>query len=103
MTMSTEAATDYELVRDLVQSGMNCMRINCAHDNPEAWAGMIHNLQKVREETGLPCRIEMDLAGPKPRTGPIHPGAPVIRCHPGRDEFGRVTKPVRIWLTPGDN
>ena len=41
VTMATEAATDYELVRELVQSGMDCMRINCAHDNPDLWLGMI--------------------------------------------------------------
>lgn len=28
VTMSTEAATDYELVEKLVASGMDCMRIN---------------------------------------------------------------------------
>jgi hypothetical protein len=31
VTMPTEAATDYELVRDLALHGMDCMRINCAH------------------------------------------------------------------------
>ncbi len=55
VTMSSEAATNYELVRDLVQNGMDCMRINCAHDNPEAWLGMIRNLWKAREETGRNC------------------------------------------------
>jgi pyruvate kinase len=64
VTMSTEASVDYELVRDLVRSGMNCMRINCAHDSPEVWLGMIGNLKRARTETGLPCCIEMDLAGP---------------------------------------
>jgi pyruvate kinase len=99
VTMSTEAATDYGLVRDLLQSGMDCMRINCAHDNPEVWLGMIRNLQNAREETGRPCRIEMDLAGPKLRTGPLEPGPAVIRCHPRRDESGHVTQPARIRLT----
>jgi hypothetical protein len=38
---STNAATDHQLVCDLVHNGMDCMRINCAHDNPKAWLGMI--------------------------------------------------------------
>ena len=103
VTMSSDAATDYELVRDLVRNGMDCMRINCAHDNPEAWLGMIRNLQKAREETGRNCRILMDVAGPKLRTGPIEPGPSVIKCRPKRDVYGRVVTPARIWFTSDDN
>jgi len=103
VTMSSDAATDYSLVRDLVQNGMDCMRINCAHDNPDAWLGMIRNLRKACEETGRNCRILMDVAGPKLRTGPIEPGPAVIKCRPSRDVYGRVLRPARIWLTPDDN
>lgn len=39
VTMSIEAATDFELVRELLKNGMNCMRINCAHDDAAAWFG----------------------------------------------------------------
>ena len=103
VTMSSDAATDYELVRDLVRNGMDCMRINCAHDNQDAWLGMICNLRKAREETGRNCRILMDVAGPKLRTGPIEPGPAVVKCRPKRDVYGRVVVPARIWLTPDEN
>lgn len=103
VTMSSDAATDYELVRDLVRNGMDCMRINCAHDHPEVWLGMIHNLQKARKETGRNCRILMDVAGPKLRTGLIQPGPSVIKCRPKRNVYGRVVTPARIWLTATDN
>ena len=73
VTMSSDAATNYELVRDLVRNGMDCMRINCAHDKPEPWLGMIRNLRQAREETRRNCRILMDVAGPKLRTSPIEP------------------------------
>jgi len=100
VTMSSDAATDYALIRDLVQNGMDCMRINCAHDSPEEWLGMIRNLRKAREETGRNCRILMDVAGPKLRTGPIEPGPAVVKCRPERDVCGRVVAAARIWLTP---
>ena len=103
VTMGTEAATDYGLVRDLVQSGMDCMRINCAHDNPDLWLGMIRNLQRARQETGRECRILMDIPGPKLRTGPIEPGPAVVKCRPERNEYGRVVAPARIWLTSDEN
>jgi pyruvate kinase len=103
VTMSSDSATNYELVRDLVRNGMDCMRINCAHDNPEAWLGMIRNLQKAREETKRECQILMDVAGPKLRTGPIAPGPAVLKCRPKRDVLGRIVSPAHIWLTPSDD
>ena len=104
VTMSSEAAHDYMLVRDLLSHGMNCMRINCAHDTPETWSRMAAHLERARRELGLPCRLFMDLAGPKLRTGHIEAGPQVVVWHPRRDSFGRVTEPARIWLGPdGDN
>ena len=100
VTMPSEAAEDYGLVRDLVIKGMNCMRINCAHDGEEAWSGMIRNLRQAERETGKSCKIEMDVAGPKLRTGPMEPGPAVLKYRPKRDPFGRTEKPARIWLTP---
>ena len=100
VTMPPEAASDFTLVRDLVASGMDCMRVNCAHDDATAWAGMLNNLSRARAETGRPCRVLMDLAGPKLRTGPIEPGPAVVRWRPQRDVCGRVVTPARIWLTP---
>jgi len=99
VTMASDAATDYELVRDLVASGMDCMRINCAHDGPDVWMGMIQNLQRARQEAGRNCRLLMDIAGPKLRTGAIEPGPAVVKCRPQRDVYGRVTAAARIWIT----
>ncbi len=100
VTMPSEAATDYELVRDLVSHGMNCMRINCAHDGPTEWSAMIANLRRAEKETSKHCKVAMDLAGPKLRTGPIEPGPAALKYRPKRDAMGRVVSPARIWLTP---
>ncbi len=37
VTLPSEAASDYRLVRHLVSSGMDVARINGAHDGPEIW------------------------------------------------------------------
>jgi len=99
VTMPSEATTNYGLVRGLVEAGMYCMRINCAHDGPSAWSEMIANLRRAERELGASCKVEMDLAGPKLRTGPTAPGPAVIKYRPKRDAFGRVVQPARIWLT----
>ena len=103
VTMPGEASEDYLLVRSLLDRGMNCMRINCAHDDPLAWGRMVAHLHRAEEDVGQSCRVLMDLAGPKLRTGPIEPGPRVLRWRPHRDAFGRVTAPARIWLMPADN
>ena len=102
VTMPQRAATDYGLVRDLLASGMDCMRINCAHDRESDWAGMISNLRRAEKEEGRSSRILMDIAGPKPRTGPLRPGPQVVRIRPKRDALGRVVRPARVWLTPNE-
>lgn len=99
VTMPSEAAEDGLLVRDLLRQGMDCMRINCAHDDPAAWLRMIRHLRRAERLLGKSCRVVMDLAGPKLRTGPLEPGATVIRIRPHRDVFGRVIAPARVWLT----
>ena len=100
VTMPSEAADDYTLVHDLLQQGMDCMRINCAHDDAAAWLRMIEHLRRAEQAVGRSCRVVMDLAGPKLRTGPLEPGPAVVRIRPRRDVYGRVTAPARIWLTP---
>ncbi len=102
VTMPGDAAEDYLLVRDLVAAGMDCVRLNCAHDGPDTWSSILRHLARATDETGRSCRVVMDLAGPKLRTGPIEPGPAVVRWRPERDVYGRVIKPARIWLTASE-
>ncbi|MBT8047352.1 MAG: pyruvate kinase [Xanthomonadales bacterium] len=99
VTMPAEAAQDYMLIYRLLESGMNCMRINCSHDDADAWLRMIHHLRDAERATGKSCRILMDLGGPKLRTGPMELLPAVKKIRPVRDDFGRVLRHARIWLT----
>ncbi len=49
------------------------MRINCAHDDARAWLRMIEHLRRAEQLLGKSCRVVMDLAGPKLRTGTLEP------------------------------
>ncbi len=98
VTMPSEAAHDYALVRDLLAGGMDCMRINCAHDGPSAWEDMIRHLKRAQQEVGRECRILMDIAGPKLRTGPLELGPAVAKLSPLRNESGHVLVPARVAL-----
>ena len=100
VTMPSEAATEPQLLEDLLKAGMDIMRINCAHDEPAAWLAMIANLRQAQRATGRTCRIYADLSGPKLRTGAIEPIGRMLEFKPRRDAFGRVLEPARVWLTP---
>lgn len=100
VTLPSEAADDYALIHDMVSSGMNCARINCAHDGPEAWARMVANIERARKATGRGCNIFMDLGGPKIRTGAHAPGPRVAAIKPEKDIHGRVVTPETVTLVP---
>ncbi|MDP1681487.1 MAG: pyruvate kinase [Burkholderiales bacterium] len=98
VTLPSQAATDYLFVRELVVRGMDCARINCAHDDRNTWAGMVSHVRRAVQETGRPCRVLMDLAGPRVRTGAIIAGPAVLHLKPKRDMQGRVMQPARVIL-----
>jgi len=98
VTMPGEAADDPALIRDLVEAGMEVMRVNCAHDHPKVWERMVKHLRRAERETGKACALSFDLAGPKLRTGPMEPGPAVAKWRPVRDTIGRVTERARVRL-----
>src|ERR1039458_5552925 len=71
VTMPTEAASDPALVREMLVAGMDCMRINCAHDAEPEWRAMLDNLRLAEDQTRRMARVVVDLPGPKLRTGPL--------------------------------
>ena len=99
VTLPAETAEDYLMMHQLLNSGMNCVRINCAHDDAATWRRMIKRLRDAERATGKSCRILMDLGGPKLRTGPMELLPAVLKIRPLRDSHGQVLRPARIWLT----
>ena len=100
VTLPTEAADDYLLVRHLVARGMDVARINGAHDDPGRWERMACNVRKASAEIDRPCRVSMDLPGPKMRTGPLVEGPRVMKLRPQRDLRGVPITPAFATLVP---
>ena len=96
VTQPTLAAEDIEFTKSLLDLGMNCARVNCAHDDEEVWKKIITNI-KTEEDS---CKIMMDLGGPKLRTGKMKPGHKVIHVKPKRNTLGQVIAPAKVWLAP---
>jgi pyruvate kinase len=100
VTLPAETAEDPTLVVELLEAGMTVARINCAHDDPSVWRRMVNQVRAACVASGRHCRIAMDLAGPKLRTGPLEPGPRLVVCKPRRDVFGRLLTPARILFAP---
>ncbi len=98
VTMPSEAADSHELIKSLVEAGMDVMRVNCAHDSEREWESMIAFMRRANKESGKHCKVEMDLAGPKLRTGPLHRGYCAVHWRVARNARGSVTAPARIAL-----
>ncbi|NND31827.1 MAG: hypothetical protein HKN76_04495 [Saprospiraceae bacterium] len=100
VTQPTQAAYDYQMVHEMVRNGMNCARINCAHDDSEIWEKIILNVKRASKALSKKVKITMDLAGPKIRTGSITPGPKIRKFSPERDESGNIVSPALLVLIP---
>jgi pyruvate kinase len=98
VTLPTEAAHSHDFVMNLIAAGTDVVRINCAHDSEQEWLAMIENVRNVNRELGRSCKVLMDLAGPKLRTGAIRHGYRVVRWRVMKDVGGSVIRPTRVAL-----
>ncbi len=93
VTLPSDAAENYEFFVKILQGGVNCVRINCAHDSPKEWEAMIDNLRWAESETGKSCKLLMDLGGIQPRTADVITPENENRLHLGDRLFMSKNKP----------
>jgi pyruvate kinase len=98
VTAPSAEEADREWLERLLEAGMNLLRINCAHETEAEWRKILDALEAAREKTGKACRVLMDLAGPKIRTGTIKIKRRVATWKPRRDDIGRATAPARVVI-----
>lgn len=94
VTFDTSFADDEQLVQHLLKQGMNVARINCAHDDEVVWLKMIQQIKKASRACKIPCRIYMDLAGPKIRT--------IINHSKEKDEKLKIKEGDIVFLSEKD-
>jgi pyruvate kinase len=99
VTMPSEAADKPEIIHDLLRQGMNIMRINCAHDDRQAWTTMIQHLRDAERRSERVCRVSFDLAGPKLRTEAVIFESKAIKWRPTRNQLGQVIAPAIICFS----
>lgn len=97
-TVGREVISNETLMMDILKAGANIIRINCAHDDPTVWREIIRMAKHSSQMLEKPCRILMDLAGPKLRTGFLMKDTTAMRITPQKDANGDMIFPAHIWL-----
>ncbi len=65
---------DRELMKKLVENGMDIARFNFSHGDHEEQKARMDMLKAIREEVGKPVAILLDTKGPEIRTGLLKDG-----------------------------
>ena len=69
---------DRNLMKKLVENGMDIARFNFSHGDHEEQKGRMDMLKSIREEVGRPVAILLDTKGPEIRTGLLKDGKKVM-------------------------
>ena len=63
-----------EMIKSLIEAGMNVARLNFSHGTHEAHGEKIDLIREIADEMGMPVTILQDLQGPKLRIGKLPEG-----------------------------
>nr|AQP26305.1 pyruvate kinase [Diospyros kaki] len=100
VTVGEEVLKSETCIADLLKTGTTIIRINCAHGSPSVWSEIIRRVRRSSQMLEKPCRILMDLAGPKLRTSKLKAGPCVMKISPKKNASGEVISPAQVWLSP---
>ena len=106
VTLDSSDIYQYELIKQLLENGMDIARINCAHNTAREWKLLVETLLGVEEQLvqngkgveGRSCKILMDLGGPKIRTGPMELKVRPLQISSPKDIHGRPIRLVEGFL-----
>jgi pyruvate kinase len=100
VTLDSTDIFQYELIEQLLENGLDIVRINCAHNTKREWKLLIESIRTAEErlvqrgiKIGHKCKILMDLGGPKIRTGHVEHKPRPLKISVLEDVYGR---PLRL-------
>lgn len=73
------SSSDYEMIRKMIDAGMDVARLNFSHGSHEMHLQVIHNIRKASAAAGRAVAILQDLQGPKIRVGTFGSGETELR------------------------
>ena len=94
-TMGPATESD-DVLRSLIESGMNVARFNFSHGSHDYHRQMIERVRRISAELSIPVAIMLDTTGPEVRTGLLEDGkkvtvntgdAIVVTAQPTSEDF----------------
>lgn len=86
-------------LEQLLIEGMDVVRINCAHGTADDWRRIVEAVRRAEARLTVDgpgarrrCRVVMDLAGPKVRTGPLAQESKPLKLSVPKDAEGRPSR-----------
>lgn len=105
VTLDASDIFQYDVIERLLENGLDLVRINCAHNTKREWKLIIESIRTAEErliqrgrETEHKCKILMDLAGPKIRTGQMDLKVSPLKISVLKDPYGRPVRFVEGFL-----
>ena len=105
VTLDADILRQPDLLDQLLVQGMDIARINCAHDTSHEWALIVEAIRRAEDRlirrvagVGRRCRILMDLAGPKVRTGQLQLQTRPLKLSVPKDARGRPQRMLEGYL-----
>ncbi len=83
------ASSTPEIIRAMVEAGMNVARFNFSHGSQESHLAVFNALNKVRNDMGVAVATLLDTKGPEVRIGTFREGSVTLQSG---DEFSLVTR-----------
>ncbi len=75
------ASWEIERLKSMLEAGVDVIRVNAAHNTIDIRRDIVRTIRTAAQETGRCVAILQDLAGPKPRTGPLPDGQTISLRH----------------------
>lgn len=97
------SSEDYNVLKQLVLSGLTCVRANFSHGTHEEQKSKFENARKIQKELNIPLSIMLDTKGPEIRLGKMKDGSQLIKAntevvvHTKEEDFANLVGTEKEW------
>jgi pyruvate kinase len=100
VTVPDAAEVTRQWTDKVLRAGANILRINGAHESPDAWRRIVEVVRARAQALGRSLKVFVDLPGPKLRAEIRRTQVAVLHFPRSKDRLGKTTGPTPLILVP---